>query len=85
MQENNNNSYNHLKIHSQYSICEGALKIEDLKKYCKENKVKSVGLSDTSNLSGALEFADTISKAGTQPIIGTQINFKYNEIIGLLP
>ena len=85
MQENNNNWYNHLKIHSQYSICEGALKIEDLKKYCKENKVKSVGLSDTSNLSGALEFADTISKAGTQPIIGTQINFKYNEIIGLLP
>ncbi len=85
MSKNNTVSFNHLKIHSQYSICEGALKIEDLKKYCKENKIQSVGLSDTSNLCGALEFAENISKVGTQPIIGTQINFKYNGIIGLLP
>ena len=85
MQERNINSYNHLKIHSQYSICEGALKINDLKNYCKENKIKSVGLSDTSNLCGALEFADNLSKVGTQPIIGTQINFKYKEITGLIP
>ena len=34
---------------------------------------------------GALEFADNMSKVGTQPIIGTQINFKYNGITGLLP
>ena len=85
MQLNNKNSFNHLKIHTQYSICEGALKIEDLKKYCKENKVQSVGLSDTSNLCGALEFAENLSKVGTQPIIGTQINFKFNNIVGLLP
>ena len=37
------------------------------------------------NLCGALEFAEKISKTGTQPIIGTQINFKYNETEGLLP
>ena len=85
MPENIKQSYSHLKIHSQYSICEGALKIEDLKKYCKENKVQSVGLSDTSNLCGALEFATNLSNVGTQPIIGTQMNFKYNEVMGLLP
>ena len=34
---------------------------------------------------GALEFAEKISKSGTQPIIGTQINFKYGETTGLLP
>jgi len=85
MSENIKQSFNHLKIHSQYSICEGALKIEDLKKYCKENKVQSVGLSDTSNLCGALEFSTNLSNVGTQPIIGTQMNFKYNEVMGLLP
>ncbi len=85
MQLNNKYSFNHLKIHTQYSICEGALKIEDLKKYCKENKLQSAGLSDTSNLCGALEFAESLSKVGTQPIIGTQINFKFNDTIGLLP
>ena len=85
MPANNKNSFSHLKIHSQYSICEGALKIEDLKNYCKEKKIQAVGLSDTLNLCGALEFAENLSKVGTQPIIGTQINFKYKETVGLLP
>ena len=85
MSEINNFKFNHLKIHTQYSICEGAIKIENLKNFCKENKIKSVGLSDTSNLCGALEFSESLSKVGTQPIIGTQINFKLNETVGLLP
>ena len=79
------NKFNHLKIHSQYSICEGATRINNLAEFCKKNKVVSVGLSDTSNLCGALEFSENISKSGTQPIIGTQINFKYAGEIGLIP
>ena len=85
MTESITQNFNHLKIHSQYSICEGAIKIDELKEYSKKNKIKSLGLSDTSNLCGALEFAEKISKNGTQPIIGTQINFKYEDTIGLLP
>ena len=37
-EKNNNQKFNHLKIHTQYSICEGAIKIENLKNYCKEKK-----------------------------------------------
>ena len=85
MPESLNQKFNHLKIHTQYSICEGAIKIDEIKEFCKENKIKSLGLCDTSNLCGALEFAEKISKSGTQPIIGTQINFKYNDTTGLLP
>ena len=85
MPESNNYKFNHLKVHTQYSICEGAIKIDSLKDFCKEKKIASIGLSDTSNLSGALEFSENISKVGTQPIIGTQINFKFEDIIGLLP
>ena len=85
MAESKIQNFNHFKIHSQFSICEGAIKIDDLKEFSKENKIKSVGLCDTSNLCGALEFAEKISKAGTQPIIGTQINFKYGDTTGLLP
>ncbi len=85
MQESNNQKFNHLKVHTQYSICEGATKIDDLKDFCKDNRINSVGLSDTSNLCGSLEFSENISKAGTQPIIGTQINFTYEKTTGLLP
>ena len=85
MSQTKKNSFNQIKIHSQYSICEGALKIEDLKEYCKKNKIRSVGLSDTYNLSGALEFSENISSVGTQPIIGSQIQFKFKNTYGPIP
>jgi DNA polymerase-3 subunit alpha len=85
MSESQFQNFNHLKIHSQYSICEGAVKIDDLKDFSKFNKIKSLGICDTTNLCGALEFAEKISKVGSQPIIGTQINFKYGDTTGLLP
>ena len=85
MSKSSNQNFNHLKIHSQYSICEGAIKIDDLQDFSKSNKIKSLALCDTTNLCGALEFAEKISKVGTQPIIGTQINFKFGDTTGLLP
>tara|TARA_B100000963_G_scaffold336267_1_gene331146 strand:+ start:1370 stop:4786 length:3417 start_codon:yes stop_codon:yes gene_type:complete len=76
-----NKQFNNIKIHTQYSICEGAIKIDELADYCKQNKIKSIGIADSYNLCGALEFAEKISKVGTQPIIGTQINlFSDNQI-----
>jgi|TARA_B100001059_G_scaffold208499_1_gene220815 DNA polymerase-3 subunit alpha len=74
--------FNNIKVHTQYSICEGAIKIDELADYCKLNKTKSVGLADSYNLCGALEFSEKLSKVGTHPIIGTQINLKASNIIG---
>ena len=75
-------TFNNIKIHTQYSICEGAINIDELAQYCKENKIKSMGLADSFNLCGALEFSEKLSKVGTQPIIGTQLNIKEHNIIG---
>ena len=85
MNEVINNKFNHLKIHTQYSICEGALRTSDLAKYCKENKIKAIGLSDSNNLCGALEFSELMAKSKTQPIIGSQINVKFKNHIGKIP
>ena len=38
MVHSNKKTFNQIKIHTQYSICEGALKIDELKEYCKKNK-----------------------------------------------
>ena len=81
----NNKQFVNFKIHTQYSICEGAIKIDELADYCKQNKIRSLGICDSFNLCGALEFAEKISKVGTQPIIGTQINFNFKGSIGKLP
>ena len=85
MNEVINKEFTHLKIHTQYSICEGALRTSDLAKYCKTNKIKAVGLCDTNNLCGALEFSESIAKSKTQPIIGTQINIEFKGKIGKIP
>ena len=50
MHETFKKEFTHLKIHTQFSICEGALKTADLAKFCKENKVRAAGLSDSNNI-----------------------------------
>ena len=85
MNEVTSKEFTHLKIHTQYSICEGALRTSDLAKYCKTNQIKAVGLCDSNNLCGALEFSESIAKSKTQPIIGSQINIKHEGKIGKIP
>jgi len=85
MHEVTTKEFTHLKIHTQYSICEGALRTADLAKYCKDNKIKAIGLSDSNNLCGALEFSESLAKSKTQPIIGTQINIRYKKNSGKIP
>ena len=75
-------NFNNIKIHTQYSICEGAIKIDDLADYCKSHQIKCLGLADSFNLCGALEFSEKLSKVGTQPIVGTQINLCFENLIG---
>ena len=77
--------FTHLKIHTQYSICEGALRTQDLAKYCKENKIRAIGLCDSNNLCGALDFSESIAKTKTQPIIGIQINVFHKGEFGKIP
>ena len=52
MSESVSQNFNHLKIHTQYSICEGAARIDDLKEYSKKKKLNSwfkVAISEGRN------------------------------------
>ena len=63
----------HLRVHTAYSLSEGALKIEDLVALCREERMPAVAVTDSGNLFGAMEFALACAGAGVQPIIGCQI------------
>ena len=52
-------NFNHLKIHSQYSICEGAIKIEELTDISKQNKINSLALCDSPHITGIIGVSDT--------------------------
>ena len=63
----------HLRVHSAYSLSEGAIKIDELVALCEKHNMPAVALTDTGNLFGALEFSLAAAKAGLQPIIGCQL------------
>ena len=47
----------HLRVHSAYSLSEGAIKIKELVKLCQKKEMPAVAVTDTGNLFGALEFS----------------------------
>ena len=63
----------HLRVHSAYSLAEGAIKGKELVSLATKNAMPAVAMTDSGNLFGALEFAVTASGAGVQPIIGAQL------------
>jgi DNA polymerase III subunit alpha len=66
-------SFIHLHVHSSYSLSEGAIKAEKLAVLAKDAGMPAVALTDTANLFGALEFAQSCQGKGVQPIMGCQL------------
>ena len=63
----------HLRLHSAYSLLEGALKIPSIVGRCRNELMPAVAITDTNNLFGALEFSLAAKESGIQPILGCQI------------
>ena len=66
----------HLRVHSAYSLSEGAIRVKDLVKRCAEEGMPAAAITDTNNLFGALEFSLAARDAGVQPIPGLQLNLR---------
>ena len=69
----------HLRVHSAYSLLEGAIKIDELIALCRGHAMPAVAVTDTGNMFGALEFALAAAEAGVQPVIGCQIGLAREE------
>ncbi len=63
----------HLRVHSAYSLLEGAIPIRELVALVRDDAMPAVAVTDSGNLFGALEFAQVAREAGIQPIIGCQM------------
>ena len=74
----NDTKFVHLKVHTAYSLSEGAITIDKLVSFCSDNNYPAVGISDTMNLHGALEFSEKASRAGLQPIIGSSLPISFD-------
>ncbi len=63
----------HLHVHTQYSLLDGAIRIDDLLRRAAEFDMQAVTVTDHGTLFGAVEFFVKAKAAGIKPIIGCEI------------
>ncbi len=68
----------HLRLHSEYSLLEGAVPLAELAELCRKASMPAVAVTDTNNMFAALEFSVKLSGAGIQPIIGCQLDLAFD-------
>ncbi len=62
----------HLHTHSQYSLLDGACRLDSVIQLAKEYKMPALAITDHGNMFGAIEFYKKATKAGVKPIIGIE-------------
>lgn len=70
----------HLHVHSAYSLLEGALPLSKLLDLAKADKQPALGIADTNNLFGALEFSEKAAGKGIQPLVGVELAIDFSEM-----
>ncbi len=68
----------HLRLHSEYSLLEGAVPVKKLAGMARAAGMPAVAVTDTNNLFCALEFSEAAAGAGIQPIIGCQVDLAHD-------
>jgi DNA polymerase-3 subunit alpha len=63
----------HLHVHSEYSLLDGACKIEALAQRAAEFDQPALGLTDHGVMNGAVELHQACAKHGVKPIVGCEI------------
>ncbi|MDO9585617.1 MAG: DNA polymerase III subunit alpha, partial [Syntrophales bacterium] len=63
----------HLHVHTQYSLLDGTIRLDDLFKKAREYKKPAVAKTDHGNMFGAIEFYERAIKHGVKPIIGCEL------------
>lgn len=63
----------HLNLHTEFSICDGIVRIDELIKTCKQQNIQTIAITDQSNLFALVKFYREATKAGVKPIIGVDV------------
>ncbi|MDR0934600.1 MAG: PHP domain-containing protein, partial [Burkholderiaceae bacterium] len=63
----------HLRLHSEYSIVDGLVRIDDVVKAAASDAQPALALTDLSNLFGLIKFYKAARKSGVKPIAGCDV------------
>ena len=74
----------HLRVHTAYSLLEGAIPVKTLIALAKKYNMPAVAMTDTGNLFGAMEFSLSAREAGLQPLLGCQVRVEGEPLVLLV-
>ena len=63
----------HLRLHSEFSIADGLVRISDLVKAAESDKQPAIAVTDLANLFGMVKFYTEARSKGIKPIIGCDV------------
>ncbi|MFH1079041.1 MAG: DNA polymerase III subunit alpha [Pseudomonadota bacterium] len=63
----------HLHVHTQYSLLDGTIRLDDMLKKAKEYQMPAIAMTDHGNMFGAISFYQRAYKQGIKPIIGCEL------------
>jgi DNA polymerase III subunit alpha len=63
----------HLHLHSEYSLLDGACRIEELLDKCVELKMPAAAITEHGNMFSSIVFHDQARKRGINPILGCEV------------
>jgi len=63
----------HLHLHTQYSLLDGAIRLEELFEKAREYRMPALALTDHGAMFGAIEFYQQAQKNGLKPILGCEV------------
>jgi DNA polymerase III subunit alpha len=66
----------HLRARSAYSLLESMVQVKDYAKLAVNHGMPALGLTDSNNLFGALEFSEALWEAGVQPVVGLSLTVR---------
>src|SRR3954452_3498183 len=71
-------SFVHLHTHTEYSMLDGAARLDDLFAEAARLEMPALAMTDHGNVFGAYDFWKKASPAGVKPIIGTEASLTPN-------
>lgn len=63
----------HLRVHSEFSLIDGIVRVKDLVKSAASSHMPAIGLTDQSNMYALVKFYKAALGAGIKPILGADI------------
>ena len=63
----------HLHVHTQYSLLDGMIRLDELFKKAKEYAMPAIAITDHGNMFGAIDFYQQAYKNGIKPILGCEL------------